>query len=76
MKDKKQERTSEAHSDNQKDAQKAIAATPRYKYIGSQYDKGIQLPGGRMIRPLEMSDADIETLLATEPHAASLFELA
>lgn len=72
MKDKKQERTSEAHTESQKQQ----AAVPRYKYIGAEYDKGIQLPGGRMIRPLDMTDADIETLLATEPHAAPLFECA
>jgi hypothetical protein len=56
--------------------QKASAAVPRYKYIGPQYDKGIKLPSGRIIRPLQMSETDIEALLATEPPAASLFELA
>jgi hypothetical protein len=51
--------------------QPAANQNPQRTYVHEPYDKGIYLPSGRLVRPLEMSDADIETLIQEYPPAAS-----
>ena len=62
------------------DSKKVVAkeepkAASKYQYKGPVYKQGLLLPDGSRIRPLEMSDQDIEAAIAKFPTLKEYFSV-
>ena len=45
----------------------------KVKYVGPYYELGVRLPDGEIVRPKEMTAAEIKSLIAKYPPAAQWF---
>lgn len=69
MKDKNFERESEAFVEQVTQPEPIAAVVRRrFRYIGPDYHRGIELPNGQLIRPLDMSDEAIDGVIDDAPH--------
>jgi hypothetical protein len=56
-------------------AKEELKAASKYQYKGPAYNQGLLLPDGSRIRPLEMSDQEIEAAIAKFPMLKEYFSV-
>jgi hypothetical protein len=57
---------------NQEKTDKTVV---KYKYVGPAYKSGLILPDGSQIRPLEMSDTEIQDCILRFPQLKEFFSV-